>query len=48
MLKRIRREPAVVSGLLISIGDALAAGPDWRSVLPAAAGVIIRFFVTPA
>lgn len=46
--QRIVSNPAVLVGLLASIIAATEGVDDWTAWLPLAAGVIIRFLVTPA
>jgi hypothetical protein len=54
ILKKIKHNPAVLVGLvtavLVAIQAALAVGTPltWHALAPMVAGVVIRFFVTPA
>lgn len=50
-MNRLRNEPAVVIGALVSILsfvlEAVKDEPSWRSALPALVGAVVRRFVTP-
>jgi hypothetical protein len=46
--RRVRRNPAVVGGALVSIGELLVHADTWAAAGPLLAGVLIRFFVVPA
>jgi len=54
ILNKIKHEPAILIGLvvavLVAIQAALAVGTPltWHALAPMVAGVVIRFFVTPA
>ena len=52
MLQRIKNEPAVVIGVLVSLltllGQVVAAEVTVESAIPAAVGILVSFFVTPS
>lgn len=51
-MSKLKREPAVIIGLLMSIltvlGQVATSELTWAAALPLLGGIIIRFFVTPA
>jgi len=48
IIPSVRSEPAAYIGLLVSVLSLFQGGASWTDAVPAAVGLVIRFFVTPA